>query len=164
MTETSAPPPWREVLQGSRGRLLVGLLVLETMFALHFLTIATIEPAVLDDLGDLALYGWSFTAASLAQLTVIPIAGAAVDRYGPVATTWAVAVCYSVGLLVAGLAPSMEVMIVGRFLQGAAGGGAYALSLGVVAKSLPERHRARVLALLATTWLLPGSSDRPSAR
>jgi MFS family permease len=161
MSQVGAPPAWREVLQGSRGRLIVGLLVLETMFALHFLTVATIMPAVLDDLGNLALYGWSFTAASLAQLTVIPIAGAAVDRFGPRALTVVVAVTYTAGLILAATAPSMEVVVAGRFLQGAASGGAYALSLGVVAKALPERHRARVLALLATTWLLPGLFGPP---
>ena len=61
----------------------------------------------------------------------------------------------------AATAPTMEVVIAGRFLQGAASGGAYALSLGVVAKALPDRHRARVLALLATTWLLPGLFGPP---
>jgi MFS family permease len=161
MDAVGTPPRWREVLQGSQGRLIVGLLVLETMFALHFLTIATVMPAVLDDLGDLHLYGWSFTAASLAQLTVIPVSGAAVDRYGPRLVTVGVAIVYTAGLAVATLAPSMAVLVAGRFLQGLAGGGAYALSLGVVAKALPERHRARVMALLATTWLLPGLFGPP---
>ncbi|MEX0984876.1 MAG: MFS transporter [Actinomycetota bacterium] len=155
------PPTWREVLHGERGRLIVGLLVLETMFALHFLTITTVMPAVLDDLGSIALYGWSFTAASLAQLAVIPVAGAAVDRFGPRVLTILVAIAYTAGLIVAATAPSMGVVVAGRFLQGTASGGAYALSLGVVAKALPERHRARVLALLATTWLLPGLFGPP---
>ncbi len=55
----------------------------------------------------------------------------------------------------------MGAVVAGRFLQGTASGGAYALSLGMVAKALPERHRARVLALLATTWLLPGLFGPP---
>lgn len=157
----AAPPRWREVLQGSRGRLIVGLLLLETLFALHFLTIATIMPAVLSDLGDVTLYGWAFTSASLAQLAIIPIAGTATDRFGPRILLVAVAVAYTAGLLVAATAPSMIFVAGGRFLQGLASGGAYALSLGVVAKALPERHRARVLALLATTWLLPGLFGPP---
>ena len=157
----ASPPPWRDVLAGTQGRLIVGLLVLETLFALHFMTVATIMPAVLKDLGNLALYGWSFTAASLGQLGVIPIAGAAVDRFGPRRILAMVATLYTVGLLVAASAPTMAVVAGGRFLQGIAAGAAYALSLGVVAKALPARHRARVMALLATTWLLPGLFGPP---
>jgi MFS family permease len=155
------PPPWREVFRGSQGRLIVGLLVLETLFALHFLTVTTVMPAVLDDLGGLSLYGWSATAASLAQLAAIPVASAAVDRYGPRPVLITVAVVYTGGMLITAAAPSMIVVAVGRFFQGLAAGGSYALSLAIMAKALPERHRARVLALLAATWLLPGLLGAP---
>lgn len=158
---TAQPPPWREVFRGSQGRLIVGLLVLETLFALHFLTVTTVMPAVLDDLGGLALYGWTATAASLAQVAAIPIAAAAVDRYGPKFVLIIVAIAYTAGMLITATAPEMIVVAVGRFFQGLAAGGAYALSLAIMAKALPERHRARVLALLAATWLLPGLLGAP---
>lgn len=153
---TPAPPRWREVLQGPQGRLIIGLLGLETLFAVHFLTVATVMPAVLADLGDISLYGASFWAGSLMQLAAIPIAGAAVDRFGARRPLFVLAGVYACGLLVAATAPAMLFVVLGRVLQGAAAGGAYALSIGVVAKQMPEEHRARVLALLATTWILPG--------
>ena len=65
------------------------------------------------------------------------------------------------GLLVSALAPSMAVLVVGRFVQGAASGSAYALSLGTVAKTLSPSVRPRVLALMATSWLLPGLLGPP---
>jgi MFS family permease len=154
--EPAAPPRWRDVFRGSQGRLIVGLLVLETLFALHFLTVATVMPAVLDDLGDISLYGASFWAASLMQLAVIPIASAAVDRYGPRGVLLVIGIVYPCGLLVAAFAPAMLFVVFGRMLQGVAAGAGYALSIGVVAKQMPEAHRARILALLATTWILPG--------
>lgn len=157
----AVPPPWREVLRGTQGRLVVGLLLLETLFALHFLTIATVMPAVLDDLGDVALFGWVAIAGSLGQFASIPVAGGAVDRRGPRFVLIVVTVLYAAGLLVSSLAPTMLVVVVGRFFQGLAAGGGYALSLGTIAKSLPERHRARVLALLATSWMLPGLLGPP---
>jgi hypothetical protein len=55
----------------------------------------------------------------------------------------------------------MPVVLVGQFLQGAGGGGLYALSLGTVAKSYPDHLRPRVLALLATMWILPGLVGPP---
>jgi MFS family permease len=155
-TASPTPPRWRDVLHGRQGRMIVGLLGLETLFAVHFLTVATVMPAVLEDLGDISLYGASFWAASLMQLAAIPIASAAVDRFGARRPLYVLTGVYTCGLLVAALAPAMLFVVGGRVLQGLAAGAAYALSIGIVAKQVPEEHRARVLALLATTWILPG--------
>jgi MFS family permease len=55
----------------------------------------------------------------------------------------------------------MLIYIVGMFLLGCAGGATYAISMGTVAKTFPERIRARVMALLATMWILPGLVGPP---
>lgn len=149
------PVPWRDVFRGRDGRLVVGLLLFETLAAVHILIVAAVMPAVLADLGNLPLYGWAFSASALAMIVTIPIVGSAVDRFGAKPLVVATAALYVTGLVVSALAPSMLVLVIGRFIQGAASGSAYALSLGTVAKTLPPRIRARVLALLATTWLLP---------
>jgi MFS family permease len=150
------PVPWREVFRGRDGRLVVGLLLFETLGAVHLLIVATVMPAVLADLGNLPLYGWAFSAAALAMIGTIPIVGAATDRLGTKPLIFVTAALYAGGLALSAVAPSMEVVVVGRFLQGAASGAAYALSLSAIAKTLPAAMRPRVLALLATTWLLPG--------
>ena len=157
----SEPAPWREVFRGRDGRLVVGLLLFETLGAVHILVVAAVMPAVLRDLGNLPLYGWAFSAAALAMIGTIPIVGAAVDRFGAKPLVVATAALYFVGLLVSALAPSMAVLVVGRFVQGAASGSAYALSLGTVAKTLSPSVRPRVLALMATSWLLPGLLGPP---
>ncbi len=155
------PPPWREVFQGRRGRLTTGLLLLEALVAVYALVITAIMPAVRADLGGTQLYGFAFAVWSLATLTTIPIAGHAVDRYGPARPLVLVMLVQICGLAVSGLAPSMPVFIGGLFLQGAAGGAYYALSLGTVAKTFPADVRARVMALLATMWILPGLFGPP---
>lgn len=40
--------------------------------------------------------------------------------------------------------------------RGIGGGGLYVVSLSIVAKTYPERIRPRVMALLASMWILPG--------
>jgi Major Facilitator Superfamily len=70
-------------------------------------------------------------------------------------------VVFATGLLVSATAPAMPVVLIGQFLQGAGGGGLYALSLGTVAKTYPDALRPRVLALLATMWILPGLIGPP---
>ncbi len=160
---TTNPPParWREVFAGARGRLTAGLLLLEALVATQILVVATVMPAVREELGGLALYGWTFSAAGLGQFAAIPIAGHAVDRFGPRRLLAATLLVYSAGLLLAALAPSMIVLVTARLIQGVGGGAVYAVSLSTVAKSYPEALRARVLALLAAMWILPGLLGPP---
>ncbi|HWC69794.1 MAG TPA: MFS transporter [Actinomycetota bacterium] len=156
-----APPPWRDVFRGRRGRLTAGLLVLEALVAVQSLVVATIMPDIREDLGMVQLYGLAFTSLSLATIASIPIVGRAIDRFGTRAVLVPVLAVFAGGLLVSATAPTMPVVLVGQFLQGAGGGGLYALSLGTVAKSYPDHLRPRVLALLATMWILPGLVGPP---
>ena len=50
----------------------------------------------------------------------------------------------------------MLVLVFARFVQGIGGGGLYVVSLATVAKTYPDRIRPRVMALLASMWILPG--------
>jgi MFS family permease len=159
--ERDGPAPWRSVFRGPRGRLTVGLLLLEALAATQVLVVATIMPSVRDDLGMVQLYGLAFTMSSLATIAAIPIAGRALDRFGARRLLGSVLCAFGAGLLVDATAVSMPVFLVGQFLVGAGGGGLYAISLGVVATSYPDELRARVLALLSTMWILPGLLGPP---
>ena len=154
-------PRWREVFRGRRGRLTAGLLLLEALVAIQVLVVATILPDIRRDLGMVQLYGLVFTASSLATLAAIPIAGQALDRFGARATLAPTLLCFTSGLIVSAAAPAMPVVLIGQFLQGAGGGGLYALSLGTIAKTYPDRLRPRVMALLASMWILPGVVGPP---
>ena len=162
-TVEGRPPPWRVVFSGRRGRLTTGLLLLEAIVAIQALVVATIMPDIRHDLGMVALYGLAFTAPSLATIAAIPIAGRALDRVGARPVLLLSLGLFASGLLVAGTAPVMPILLVGQFLVGAGGGGLYAMSLGTVAKSYPDDIRPRVLALLATMSDPPGS-DRTAVR
>ena len=120
------------------------------------LIVVTIMPAVIKDLGDVQLYGWAFSASGLATVAAIPLSGRAMDRFGPIRPLAVMNAVFALGTIMAGLAPSMPVLIAGRFLQGLGTGGQYAISLGTVAKTYPEKLRPRVVAILSTAWVLPG--------
>jgi len=157
----TAPPRWREVFQGARGRLTAGLLILEALVAVEILVVATILPAVQRDLHGLQLYGWNYAALTLASFGAVPIAGKLTDRLGP-RRVFAVAIgIYGAGLVFAATAPSMLVLVIARFVQGIGGGGLYVVSLATVAKTYPKRIRPRVMALLASMWILPGLLGPP---
>ena len=162
-TIAERPAPWREVFRGRRARLITGLLLLEALVAVQALVVATIMPDIRRELGMTELYGLAFTATSLATIAAIPIVGRVVDRFGARRVLLPVLGLFSLGLLVAASAPTMPVLLAGHFVLGAGGGGLYALSLGTVAKTFPGRLQARVLALLATMWILPGLAGPPFA-
>ncbi|MEX0990431.1 MAG: MFS transporter [Actinomycetota bacterium] len=158
---TPGPASWREVFHGRRGRLTIGLLLLEALIAVEALIVTTILPDVRSDLGNVELYGWAFSAFALATFGSIPIAGRAADRFGTRKPLIVMLLVYVAGLVIAALAPSMFIIVVGRFVQGSGAGALYSLSLGTVAKSYSERLRPRVLALLASMWILPGLLGPP---
>jgi MFS family permease len=157
----TAPPPWREVFVGARGRLTIGLLILEALVAIEFLVVATILPAVQRDLHGLDLYGWNYAALTLASFGAVPIAGRMTDHLGPRSVLGVAVGFYVVGLVLAATAPSMLMLVIARFVQGIGGGGLYVVSLATVAKTYPERIRPRVMALLASMWILPGLLGPP---
>ncbi len=157
-----APAPrWREVFRGRRGRLTTGLLLLEALVAVQSLVIVTILPDVRRDLGMTQLYGLVFTATGLSTLGAIPIAGRALDRFGAARVLPIVLAVFAGGAVIAATAPTMPVLLLGQFVLGAGGGGLYAISLGTVAKMYPDDLRPRVLALLASMWILPGLVGPP---
>lgn len=141
---------------GRLGRLTFGLFLLEVLAAVQILVVTAVMPAITRELGGLHLYGWAFSASGLATVVAIPLTGQAVDRLGPARPLALMLGVFAAGTLVAGLAPTMPLFILGRFLQGAGAGAQYAVGLGTVAKTYPADHRPRVLALLAAAWIVPG--------
>lgn len=150
------PFRWRELFQEGRGPLTAGILLVEFLVAVEALVIVTIMPAIRSNLGGLEFYGLVFAGFSLAALVLSPIAGRAADRRGPAQPFLLFSALFIAGTLLCGLAPSMPLLAVARIVQGAGAGGAYTVALAAVTRIYPESGRARVLALLAGAWIVPG--------
>src|SRR5688572_13381464 len=102
------------VFRGERGALTTGLLMAVTIVAFEPLAVSTVMPKAEDDLGDLALYGWVFSGFLWASVIGIAWAGEQADRHGPGRPLAAGMVLFTIGLFIAGLAPSMLVLVAGR--------------------------------------------------
>jgi MFS family permease len=140
----------------SRIGLTVGLLLTVSFVAFETLAVATVLPAVVDDLGGLNLYGWAFSAFLLTQLVGIVISGLLADERGPIWPFTLGVVLFSAGLLVGGLAPSMPALIAGRALQGLGGGAISSIAYVAIGRGYPEGAKPRMLALTSTAWVVPG--------
>jgi MFS family permease len=139
-----------------RRNLTGGLVLTITIVAFEALAVSTVMPVVADDLGGIELYGWVFTAFMLASLIGIVVAGALIDRRGLGLPYAAGLGLFAIGLLLGGLAPSMEVLVVARFIQGLGAGVVPPVAYVAIGRSLPERLRPRMFATLSTAWVLPG--------
>jgi MFS family permease len=136
--------------------LTVGLLLTVSMTAFEAMSVATILPATVAEIGGLAYYGWTFSAFMLAEIVGITVAGAAGDDRGLAPAFAAGGALFVAGLLAAGAAPSMPVLIASRVLQGSGAGAVSTLAYAAVARAYAPAARARMLALLSSAWVVPG--------
>ena len=139
-----------------RRNLTVGLVLTVTLVGFEALAVSTVMPIVARELRNLQLYGWVFTAFMLGSLVGIVVVGGIIDRRG-LGMPFAVGIAlFAAGLVVGGLAPSMEVLVGGRFLQGLGAGTVPPIAYVAIGRSLPERLRPQMFATLSTAWVLPG--------
>ncbi|MGR3500381.1 MAG: MDR family MFS transporter [Limimaricola soesokkakensis] len=106
--------------------------------------VSTALPVITADLGGLNRMTWVVTAYLLASTVGAPIFGKLGDLFGRKAVMQAGLGVFTLGALICGVAPSMEVLIAGRAVQGLGGGGLIVVAMAVVADLLPPRERSRV--------------------
>jgi MFS family permease len=136
--------------------LTIGLLITVVGVAFESLAVATTMPATTRDLGGITLYGWAFSAFMLTNLVGITVAGSEADRYGPARPYIVGVALFTIGLLIAGTAPLMEVLILGRAIQGFGAGVISSVAYVAIGRGYSEASRPRMLAVLSSAWVIPG--------
>ncbi len=154
MSATTSAPRER-ILSPSYAATTVGMFALIAFVAFEAMAVATVMPTVARDLDGLGLYALAFAAPLASGVVGMVAAGTWSDRTGPVVPLLASMALFSLGLLVCGLAPTMEVLLAGRILQGL-GGGALTVGLYVIVGLVyPPVLRPAVFASFAAAWVLP---------
>lgn len=148
----SVPGLWSRQLRATTA----GLVLTVTLVASEALAVITILPVISHDLGGISLYGWVISAFSLGMLFGIVIGGAEADRRGPATPFVGGLILFAAGLAVGGLAPTMLVLVPARGLQGVGAGIIESVAFVSIGRSYDDSLRARVLAILATAWIVPG--------
>ena len=135
--------------------LTAGMVLIVTLVAFESMAVATVMPLVEEDLGDLWLYGWVFSAFFLGNLVGVVIAGSAADRMRPAVPFAGGLVLFSIGLVIGGAATSMSMLVAGRFLQGLGAGAMPAISYVCIGRGYRPESRARMFALMSSAWVIP---------
>src|SRR6478609_1597477 len=129
----------RQVLEA-----LSGLLLAMFVAMLSSTIVSNALPTIVDDLeGSQTGYTWVVVATMLAMTATTPIWGKFADMFNKKTLVQSALVIFSIGSLIAGFAPSMEVLIGARVVQGLGVGGLTALVQVVIASMVTPRERGR---------------------
>src|SRR5205823_12791309 len=137
-------------------RLTLGLVLIILGPAFEGLAVATILPRVVANLGGLSLYGWSFSAYMLTTILGLILAGDEADRKGPALPFIIGVSLFVLGLILAGTAPSMITFVLSRGVQGLGAGIITSVVYVCVGRGYPEQVKPRMIAILASAWVVPG--------
>lgn len=155
-TATTAGPEATSLWQPPVRSVSIGATALVALFAVEYIAVGTAMPSVAADLDGLALYAMAFGATVAASVVGIILSGWWSDRSGPGPVVLTGCLVFATGLLGAGFAPTMEVFVTARGLQGLGSGLATVAIYVVIAQGVPDLLRPKVFSLLAAAWVVPG--------
>ena len=154
VTQTDAVPTagWRDLLGpkylGASTVLAGGV----ALYAINeFLTISLL-PSAVAEIGGQRLYAWVTTVYLVASVIAATTVSATLARLGPRWSYLAALSVFGVGSLLATFAPTMEMLLVGRTVQGAGGGVLAGLGYAVINAALPQSLWTKASALVSAMW------------
>ncbi len=133
----------------------IGMTLLVTLVAFENLGVNTAMPRMVAELHGEALYSWPFTVFLVTSLIANVLAGRLCDTRGPAFGLYTGVSLFMLGLIVAGTASSMWMLLIGRALQGLGGGTESVAMYVMIAYVYPERSQPAVFGLLSTAWVVP---------
>jgi len=151
-TATIKPGSWRELLGRERlgtATLLAGGVGLYATN--EFLTISLL-PSTIADIGGQRFYAWVITVYLVGSVVAATAVNPLLMRFGPRVSYLLTLTMFVAGTLACALAPNMELLLVARTVQGAAGGVLAGLGYAVINAALPKWLWTRASALVSAMW------------
>src|SRR5438445_4788903 len=149
---STAPAPLKD------GALLLGTIALSLATFMNVLdtSIANVSiPAMAGDLGVSPDQGtWVITSFGVANAISLPLTGWLTQRYGQVRLFTASILLFVLASLACGLAPSIEMLILFRVIQGVVAGPMIPLSQTLLLASYPKEQAGTALAMWSMTTLV----------
>ncbi|WP_230688913.1 MFS transporter [Micromonospora sp. WMMC415] len=155
MTTPAPPTPAGGLFAPRLRAMTVGVVALVSLLAFEALAVGTAMPTVARGLDGIALYGIAFGGPFAAGVLAMVLSGLWSDMRGPSGPVWHGLGWFVAGLVVAGSATSMEVLVVGRVVQGFGSGLLSVALYVVVGRVYPERLHRQIFAAFAAAWVVP---------
>jgi MFS family permease len=151
-TRTTSTGTWRELLGPKNLGACTVLAGGVGLYATNeFLTISLL-PSAVADIGGYRLYAWVTAVYLVASVVAATTVHSTLMRLGPRMSYVLGLSVFGVGSLVCALAPTMEALLVGRIVQGSAGGLLAGLGYAVINTALPNSLWTKASALVSAMW------------
>ncbi|TFY56617.1 hypothetical protein EVG20_g8862 [Dentipellis fragilis] len=128
--------------------IIVSLMMSTFIFALDAVAVGNALPSIVYDLTG-TQFVWIGSAYSLAACAFLPMTGALAQAVGRRVVMLCALAFFAVGSAICGAASSMNILIVGRTIQGVGGGGITSLSQIILSDLVPLRERGAFSGFLA---------------
>lgn len=132
-----------------------GLVATISLLAFETMAVAAAMPSIATELDGLRWYAFAFAGMLAASIVGIVVTGPWADRSGPAPPLWNGVAWFVAGLLLAGFAPSMPFLVLGRIVQGVGTGSLAVAAYVVVGRYYPQRLQPRIFAVFSAAWVLP---------
>jgi MFS family permease len=109
-------------------------------------------PSTVADIGGQRFYAWVIAVYLVGSVVAAAAVNPLLVRFGPRASYLLTLAVFGVGTLGCALAPTMELLLVARTVQGAAGGMLAGLGYAVINSALPNWLWTRASALVSAMW------------
>ncbi len=151
MEQTVAPSIW----DAGHRRTTIGLLTLVTLIAFEAMAVGTAMPSAVAELDGVAWYAWPFSAFLVTSVVGMVVGGEVGDRRSPRPGVLAGVLLFAAGLLIAGIAQHMAVLVLGRAVQGLGAGAVIVLLYVIAGQAYSSELRPRLFGAFAAGWVLP---------
>ena len=153
MTDTATiSGGWRELLGGRYLRTSVVLAGGVALYATNEFLTTSLLPNTVAEIGGSRLYAWVTTLYLVGSVVSATMVNPMLLRVGPRSSYLTGLAVFGVASLVCAAAPSIEILIAGRALQGVAGGLLAGLGYAVINAALPRWLWTRGMALVSAMW------------
>ncbi|MGO2052822.1 MFS transporter [Glutamicibacter sp. 287] len=133
----------------------LGMFVLVFSVGFEALAVSTIMPLVSELLDGQKYFALAFAAPIASAMLGMVAAGEVSDRRGPKIPLYASVAIFAGGLLICGTAADMQVLILGRILQGIGGGAVTVAIFVLIARAYPAKLHSKIFALFAAAGVIP---------
>jgi len=143
------------ILGGRYALATLGMVAIVGVAAFQNLAMTTVMPEISRDLDGQTLYALAFAAPLAAGVPGMVLAGNWSDRSGGRLVAWVSAAFFAAGTAVVMLAPTMEVFLAGRLVEGFGAGAIDVVLYVLVARIFPAELHGPVFAGFAAAWVVP---------
>ncbi|MQL50364.1 MFS transporter [Photorhabdus khanii] len=143
---------WSDLFSGKNAASALALSLGVALHAINILIATTILPSVVQDIGGLNLYAWNTTLFVVASIIGSVLSARLLSSQGARNAYLVAAIFFFFGSLLCASTPTMEMMLIGRTVQGFGGGLLFALSYAMINLVFEQALWPRAMALISGMW------------